>query len=107
MASPVTVISRGHLTKVWVKMNKPVGDQMGNAPSDEDVARQILGIFSKHHVCAGGTLQRIHFFNVRDAYFQRGMNKAIERGWINRMRDRYKYELTQSGLVEASIDMHG
>ena len=44
------------------------------------------------------------FFNVRDAYFQRGINRAVERGWINRMRDRYKYELTKSGLVEASIE---
>ena len=88
-------------------MKKPVGDQMSKIPSDEEVARQILGIFSAQRVGAGGTLQRIHFFNVRDAYFQRGMNKAVECGWINRMRDRYKYELTKSGFVEASIEMHG
>ena len=86
-----------------MEMNNPVGDQMGKVRSDEEVARQILSIFSEHHVGAGGTLQRIHFFNVRDAYFQRGMNKAVELGWINRMRDRYKYELTKSGLVKASI----
>ena len=90
-----------------MKMNKPVSDQMGKVPSDEEVARQILGIFSERHVGVGGTLQRIHFFNVRDAYFQRGMNKAVECGWVNRMRDRYKYELTKSGLVEASIETHG
>jgi hypothetical protein len=76
---------------------------MTEVPSDEQVARQILGIFSAHHVGIGGTLQRNQFFNVRDAYFQRGMSKAVESGWINRMRDRYKYELTKSGFVESSI----
>jgi hypothetical protein len=80
---------------------------MTEAPSDEQVARQILDIFSVHHVGIGGVLQRNQFINVRDAYFQRGMNKAVESGWINRMRDRYKYELTKSGFVEASIEMHG
>jgi hypothetical protein len=80
---------------------------MVEVPSDEQVARQILRIFSAHHVGAGGTLQRTHFFNVRDAYFQRGMNKAFENGWITRMRDRYKYELTKSGFVEALTKMRG
>ncbi len=79
---------------------------MTEAPSDEQVARQILGIFAAHHVGIGGTLQRNQFLNVRDAYFQRGMNKAVEIGWINRVRDRYKYELTKSGFVEASIEIH-
>jgi hypothetical protein len=76
---------------------------MVEVPSDEEVARQILGIFSLHHIGAGGTLQRNQFFYVRDAYFQRGMNKAVEIGWINRTRNRYRYELTKSGFVEASI----
>jgi hypothetical protein len=80
---------------------------MTEAPSDEQVARQILGIFSAHHVGIGGALQRNQFIDVRDAYFQRGMNKAVESGWINRMRDRYKYELTKSGFLEASIEMRG
>jgi hypothetical protein len=72
-------------------------------PSDEEAAREILWIFKEHRICAGNALQRINFFSVRDAHFQRGMDKAIEIGWIKRLRDRYKYELTESGFVEASL----
>jgi hypothetical protein len=72
---------------------------MPNAPSDEEVARQILGIFLKHKVPAGGTLRRNYFVEVRDADFQRGLNKAIEQSWIKmKVRDRYTYELTAAGL---------
>ena len=72
---------------------------MPAAPSDEEVARQILGVFEEHHVRAGGTLRRNHFFNVRDGDFQRGLNKAVESNWIRiKKRDRYTYELTNEGL---------
>jgi hypothetical protein len=72
---------------------------MPNAPSDDEVARQILGIFLKHKVPAGGTLRRNYFVEVRDADFQRGLNKAVEQSWIKiKVRDRYTYELTAAGL---------
>ena len=35
--------------------------------------RQILGIFIRNKVQASGTLRRIHFFDVRDGDFQRGI----------------------------------
>jgi hypothetical protein len=68
--------------------------------SDEDVGRQILGIFMQHKVGAGGVLRRNRFIEVRDADFQRGMNKAVENRWIKiKPRDRYTYELTDAGLA--------
>jgi hypothetical protein len=73
---------------------------MAEVPSDEEVARQILHIFVEYKVSAGGTLRRNHFSRVRDAYFQRGLTKAVDRGWIKRTRDRYKYELTEGGRAE-------
>jgi hypothetical protein len=74
---------------------------MAEVPSDEEVARQILGVFMQHKVRAGGTLRRNNFLSVRDADFQRGINKAFERAWIKKMRDRYTYELTEAGFAEA------
>ena len=68
--------------------------------SDDDVGRQILGIFMQHKVAAGGVLRRNRFIDVRDADFQRGMNKAVENRWIKiKLRDRYTYELTDVGLA--------
>jgi hypothetical protein len=67
--------------------------------SDDDVGRQILGIFMKYKVGAGGLLRRNSFMEVRDADFQRGLNKAVENCWIKIKRDRYTYELTEAGLV--------
>src|SRR5260221_1533486 len=38
--------------------------------------------------------------DVRDADFQRGLNKAVENRWIKvKLRDRYTYELTEAGLA--------
>jgi hypothetical protein len=69
-------------------------------PTHEDVARQILGIFMQHGVCVGGVLRRNHFMQVRDADFQRGLNRAVENSWLRiRPRDRYTYELTDAGLA--------
>ena len=69
------------------------------APSDEDVGRQIVGVFSKYKISPGGKLRRNHFAEVRDADFQRGMNKAVENDWIKmKTRDRYTYELTEAGF---------
>jgi hypothetical protein len=68
--------------------------------SDEDVGRQILGIFMRYRVAAGGTLRRNNFFDVRDADFQRGLNFAIASKWIKQhLRDRYTYQLTEIGFA--------
>ena len=68
--------------------------------SDEDVGRQILGIFMRYRVAAGGTLRRNNFFDVRDADFQRGLNFAIANKWIKQhLRDRYTYQLTEIGFA--------
>jgi len=68
--------------------------------SDEEVGRQILNIFMKHHVGVNGVLRRNNFVEVRDADFQRGLNKAVENRWIKiKLRDRYTYELTEAGLA--------
>ncbi len=68
--------------------------------SDEDVGRQILGIFMRYRIVAGGTLRRNNFFDVRDADFQRGLNFAIESRWIKQhLRDRYTYQLTEIGFA--------
>ena len=71
--------------------------------TDDEVGRQILGIFMKHRVLANGVLRRNHFMAVRDADFQRGLKKAVEYGWIKiNVHDRYKYELTETGLAAGS-----
>jgi hypothetical protein len=68
--------------------------------SDEDVGRQILSIFMKHRLGVSGVLRRNNFIDVRDADFQRGLNKAVENRWIKiKLRDRYTYELTEAGLA--------
>lgn len=46
---------------------------MTQVPSDEEVGRQILGVFLKYKIRPGGTLRRNHFAEVRDADFQRGI----------------------------------
>jgi hypothetical protein len=77
---------------------------MYDMASDEEVGRQILSIFMQHKVGASGVLRRNHFINVRDADFQRGLNKAVENRWIKiKSRDRYTYELTEAGLA-AGLD---
>ena len=68
--------------------------------SDDQAARVILGVFMRYKVRAGGTLRRNYFIDVRDADFQRGLNRAIEKNWIKiKKRDRYTYELTEDGLA--------
>ena len=75
---------------------------MAKVPSDEEVGRQILGVFLRNKIRAGGTLRRNQFIEVRDADFQRGLNKAVEKNWIKiKIRDRYTYELTDTGLTAA------
>ncbi|MET0669358.1 MAG: hypothetical protein ABWY66_05110 [Xanthobacteraceae bacterium] len=68
--------------------------------SDEEVGRQILGIFMRYRMIAGGTLRRNNFFDVRDADFQRGLNFVIASKWIKQhLRDRYTYQLTEIGFA--------
>ena len=73
---------------------------MLDRPSDEDVGRQILGVFMRHRIPATGTLQRNYFFEVRDSDFQRGINKAVANNWITiDLRNRYRYQLTTTGYA--------
>jgi hypothetical protein len=73
---------------------------MPRALSDEEAGRQILSIFVRNKVPASGTLRRIHFFDVRDGDFQRGINNAVKNRWIAiHHRDRYRYILTDEGYA--------
>ena len=73
---------------------------MAQSLSDEEAGRQILGIFIRNKVQASGTLRRIHFFDVRDGDFQRGINSAVARRWITvHHRDRYRYILPDEGYA--------
>jgi hypothetical protein len=68
--------------------------------TDDEAGRQILGIFVRYRVPAGGTLRRTHFFDVRDGDFQRGLNNATARKWVAvHHRDRYRYILTEEGYA--------
>ena len=78
--------------------SEPYCRSMRDRPSDEDVSRQILGVFMRHRIPATGMLQRNHFFVVRDGDFQRGINKAVANNWITiDLRNRYRYQLTTTG----------
>jgi hypothetical protein len=73
---------------------------MTKMPSDEEVALQIIGVFMKNKIPSGGMLRRNYFLEVRDADFQRGINKAIENDWIKlKPHDRYTYKLTGAGFT--------
>ena len=67
--------------------------------SDGDyAARQILAVFARYKVTVAGCLRRHQFFEVRDSEFQRGIDGAVAKGWIQRHeRDRYRYILTRAG----------
>src|ERR1700694_3018066 len=73
---------------------------MLDRPSDEEVSRQILGVFMRYRIPASGMLQRNYFFDVRDCDFQRGINKAVANDWITiDRRNRYRYRLTATGYA--------
>jgi hypothetical protein len=77
---------------------------MAHALSDEEAGRQILEIFVRNKVPASGTLRRIHFFDVRDGDFQRGINRAVANNWIAvHHRDRYRYILTEQGYAAGRL----
>jgi hypothetical protein len=75
-------------------------------PSDDEVRRQILGVFMRRRIPASGILQRNNFFDVRDGDFQRGINKAVANNSITiDLRNRYRYQLTETGYaVRRMID---
>ena len=79
---------------------------MLDRPSDDEVSRQILGVFMRYRIPASGILQRNNFFDVRDGDFQRGLNKAVANDWITiDLRNRYHYQLTAKGYaVGRAID---
>ena len=61
-------------------------------------ARQILTVVARYKVTVAGVLRRHQFFEVRDSDFQRGIDGAVAKGWIQRHeRDRYRYILTTAG----------
>jgi hypothetical protein len=73
---------------------------MAHALSDEEIGRQILGIFMRYNVAANGTLPRNSFFDVRDGDFQRGINHAVANQWITvNLRNRHQFILTPIGLA--------
>src|SRR3954469_20800650 len=76
-----------------------VVSQSGDIMSAEDhAARQILAVFARYNVAVAGVLRRHQFFEVRDSDFERGIDGAVAKGWIQRHeRDRYRYILTTAG----------
>ena len=77
---------------------------MSYALSDEDVGRQILGIFIRYKVPANGTLKRSSFFDVRDGDFKRGMANAVANKWIMvNLRNHHKFILTPAGLAAGRV----
>ena len=77
---------------------------MLDRPSDDEVSRQILGVFMRHRIAANGALQRNYFFDVRDGDFQRGINKAVANNWITiDLRNRYRYQLTGTGYAAGQM----
>lgn len=71
--------------------------------TDEEIGHQILGIFTQHHIRPNGFLRRNNFQEVRDADFQRGLNKAIDNKWLTLKRhDRYTYILTEAGMAAST-----
>ena len=80
--------------------SEPYCQSMLDRPSDDEVSRQILGVFTHHRIPASGILQRNAFFKVRDGDFQRGLNKAVANDWITiDLRNRYRYHLTPKGYA--------
>ena len=83
--------------------------QRGNAMTvpkidGEYAARQILAVFARYKVTVAGVLRRHQFFEVRDSDFQRGIDGAVAKGWIQRHeRDRYRYILTTAGREAFNI----
>ena len=75
----------------------------GPRATDEEVARQILGLFAAHRIGLGGILRRFDLFEVRDGDFRRGMDYAVACKWVEQHRsDRHRYVLTHAGYGEVN-----
>ena len=100
--------SRRTASALWLNASEHVSRMqapMLDRPSDDEVSRQILGVFMRHRISASGVLQRNDFFDVRDGDFQRGLNKAVANNWITiDRRNRYRYQLTTTGLYRGADD---
>ena len=73
---------------------------MPDRPSDDEIGRQILGVFMRYRIPANGMLLRNYFFDVRDCDFQRGISKAVANNWITiDPHNRYRYQLTAMGYA--------
>jgi hypothetical protein len=94
---------RGTESALWPNVTERSLDHwrpMLDRPSDDEVSRQILGVFIRHRIPVSGILQRNDFFDVRDGDFQRGINKAVANNWITiDLRNRYRYQLTAMGYA--------
>jgi hypothetical protein len=89
---------------IGAMVSEPYCRSMPDRLSDEDVSRQILGVFMRHRIPATGTLQRNYFLEVRDGDFQRGINKAVANNWITiDLRNRYRYQLTTTGYAAGRV----
>jgi hypothetical protein len=79
---------------------------MAQALSDEDVGRQILGIFVRYKVPPNGTLPRNSFFDVRDGDFKRGMDYAVRNDWISiSQHNRHQFILTPAGFAAGRANL--
>jgi hypothetical protein len=77
---------------------------MHHLSADQYTGRQILDVFIRHRVQAGGTLTRNYFFDVRDSDFQRGLDAAAANNWITvDRRNRYRYVLTAAGFAAGQM----
>jgi len=76
-------------------------------PTDDEVSRQVLGIFVRYRIAANGTLRRNNFIEVRDCDFQRSINDAAAKNWITiDLRNCYRYQLTATGYAEGLLIGH-
>ncbi|MGA8387709.1 MAG: hypothetical protein WB769_07240 [Pseudolabrys sp.] len=89
---------------IGAMVSEPYCRSMPDRLSDEDVSRQILGVFMRHRIPTTGTLQRNYFREVRDGDFQRGINKAVANNRITiDLRNRYRYQLTTTGYAAGRV----
>ena len=65
---------------------------------DQEVAHQILDAFAENRVRIDGVLRRNQFASIHEGDFQRGLNCAVQQGWIKIDKvDRYTYLVTELG----------
>lgn len=96
----MTTLLRLRVRPAYVTVRLERCRQVKKMLTDEEVGHQILNIFIQHKIRPNGFLRRNNFLEVRDADFQRGLNKALENQWLRlKLHDRYTYILTEAGMV--------